>query len=161
MSRSCRRAGAGWKTTSTPAATAPTAGSSWDSLTPRWRRCCAPLPMTGPGRRCAASWAGGSSSGSGTARRPTGTPWPSPAPGTTAGAVLSPPTATATCPASSCASATAAWATKSGPRHLTSWRRPVSRTIRRRPITGPTSNPYNEKFSLARQYSHQPGTMVT
>ena len=69
-------AGAGWKTASTPAATAPTARKSWGGPRRPWRRCSAPFPTTAPGRRCAASWAAGFWSGSGTGRRPIGTPWP-------------------------------------------------------------------------------------
>ena len=40
----------GWKTTSTPAATAPTVIRSWAMIRRPWPRCCAPSPMTGPGQ---------------------------------------------------------------------------------------------------------------
>ncbi len=69
--------GRGWvRTTSTPAATAPTVIRSWAMTRQYWRRCFAPLPMTGPGLRSAATSASGSSRWSSTGRQPTGTPWP-------------------------------------------------------------------------------------
>lgn len=75
LSVSWTRAGAGWRTTSTPAATAPTAMSGWSSRGGRCSRCCAALHTTGPAPRCAVSWAAGFSSGSGSLRPPTGIPW--------------------------------------------------------------------------------------
>ena len=66
---------AGWKTILTPAATAPIAAASWARGRRRSRRCSGPLSMTVRGRRSAARSGGGSSSGSGTGRPPTGTPW--------------------------------------------------------------------------------------
>ncbi len=104
-----QRARDGWRTTSTPAVTAPTVWRRWTGPTRRWRRCSGPSPTTGPGPRPAVRSAGGSSSGNGTARRSTGTPWRWPVRGMTAGEGSSRRTATATCPASSCACVTAVW----------------------------------------------------
>ena len=71
-----RKAGDGWKTRSTPAATAPIVIRSWAMTKRRWRPCSARLPMTAPGPRPAAKSGPGFSSGSGTVRPPTGMPWP-------------------------------------------------------------------------------------